>query len=116
MKIKVTGTKELAAHCKEAQKLEQVRRVVAHHSAQLDNGMKRAAGAAFVKGYSTGDTARSIMTVLSGDGLESRTAPTTEYASYIEYGTRYMSAEPYVRPSFNAVKGQFVKDIETVMK
>ena len=49
-------------------------------------------------------------------GLTAVVAPTTEYAEYVEYGTRFMESQPYVRPALGEQKQIFKKDLEKVMK
>lgn len=83
---------------------------------QLNRRMKKATKTAFKKGYSTGQTASSINTEISDGGLTATIAPHTDYASYVEYGTRYMEAEPFVRPSFEVQKEKFIRDLDKVVK
>ena len=42
--------------------------------------------------------------------------PTAEYAAYVEYGTRYMNAQPYMRPSYTAQKEQFKSDLKKLTR
>lgn len=39
-----------------------------------------------------------------------------EYASYVEYGTRYMSAQPFIRPSYYKQEKIFKQDIDKLMR
>ena len=39
-----------------------------------------------------------------------------EYAPYVEWGTRYMDAQPHIKPAFNDQKNQFKRDLERVVK
>ena len=41
--------------------------------------------------------------------------PTMEYAPYVEFGTRFMEAQPYIGPSFNKQTEQFKKDLKKLM-
>ena len=52
--------------------------------------------------YDTGATMNSINATEEGE-LAWRVGPTTEYAPFIEYGTRYMTARPFLIP---AVEGE----------
>lgn len=62
----------------------------------------------------TGRTRGSLkITAISPDSLQLSYG--TEYAYYLEYGTRYMSARPTMGPAFAIQKVQFVKDLKAVM-
>ncbi|OOL82128.1 hypothetical protein BWX42_00145 [Dolosigranulum pigrum] len=76
---------------------------------------KAVRNAVFTRGYSTGQTRRSIALNRTG-GLEARVKPGTDYAVYVEYGTRFMSAQPFMRPSFNAQKVQFLSDMRRLVE
>jgi HK97 gp10 family phage protein len=36
------------------------------------------------------------------------------YGAYVEYGTRYMAAQPYFRPAVEEAKRQFIADMRQV--
>ena len=112
MGIKVNGIEELQAKLKKNVNLDDIKTVVLHSGELLDNNMKRETSAAFVKGYSKGDTARSITLTMSDGGMTATVAPGTDYSPYVEYGTRFMAAEPFVRPAFDIVKPQFLDDLK----
>lgn len=38
------------------------------------------------------------------------------YGIYVEYGTRYMAAQPYLRPAIRIANKQFRKDLRAVFK
>ncbi|NHJ18497.1 hypothetical protein ET008_06280 [Lactococcus garvieae] len=42
--------------------------------------------------------------------------PYANYASYLEYGTRKMAKQPFIKPSFNIQKEVFKRDLERLMK
>ena len=97
--IKITGIKELEAKLKK--------------NATLDDATRNAV---FVKGYSTGATKRSIRCTFTDLNLTATVEPTTYYSPYPEYGTRFMSAQPFVRPSFNIQKEIFKRELKKLMK
>lgn len=112
--IKLVGLKELEEKLKDNVTLNDVKRVVKMNGSELHSGMQRAA--IFKGGYSTGRTKQSITLGFEKDGLSAKVKPGTEYSPYVEYGTRYMAAQPFVRPSFNRQKKQFMKDLKKIMK
>ena len=93
-----------------------IKTVVAKNGNQLNERMKRKMKDAYIKGYSTGDTAGSVNTVLTDGGMTANVGPTMEYDPYVEYGTRSMKAEPAVRPAFEEQVPIFKRDLEAVMK
>ena len=110
--IKVNGLEELQAKLKKNVNMDDIKTVVQHNGENLDNEMKRQTSAAFVKGYSTGDTARSIMLSLADGGFTAKVGPGTDYAVYVEYGTRFMAAQPFIKPAFEVVKPKFLEDLK----
>ena len=97
---------------------KQVRNVVMKNGANLqEDAQKRMTKTvAYVKGYSKGTTRRSTTLSISDDGMTATVAPHTEYFPYVEYGTRYMEAEPTLNPAFQKIKQQFYKDVIGLVK
>lgn len=97
---------------------KQIRNVVMKNGADLqEDAQKRMTKTvAYVKGYSKGTTRRSTTLTISADGMTATVAPHTEYFSYVEYGTRFMEAEPTLNPAFNKIKQQFYKDVMDLVK
>lgn len=97
---------------------KQIRNVVMKNGADLqEDAQKRMTKTvAYVKGYSKGTTRRSTTLSISDDGMTATVAPHTEYFPYVEYGTRYMEAEPTLNPAFQKIKQQFYKDVIGLVK
>lgn len=64
----------------------------------------------------TGELRRSIKGRVENDGLAGEVQAHKEYAPYVEYGTRFMRAQPYMKPAFKKVSKEFIKDIEKLVK
>ena len=112
--IKINGLEELQAKLKKNVTMDDIKTIVQHNGEQLDNDMKRQTHASFVKGYSTGDTARSIYLTMADGGLTAKVGATTNYSQYVEWGTRFMAAEPFVKPAFLRQKTKFISDLKKV--
>ena len=112
--IKVDGLKELEKALKEKITLDDVKAVVKHHGGQLQHKMQSAAD--IKKGYQTGTTKRSIGLEIKDGGFAAEVGPETEYAPYLEYGTRFMESQSFVRPSFDEQKAEFKKDMQKLVK
>lgn len=64
----------------------------------------------------TGTLKRSIGLEISDAGYTAIIKPTAEYAAYVEYGTRYMGAQPFMRPAYHEQEPVFIKDMERLLK
>lgn len=112
--IKVDGLDKLQKALKNNATMNDVKKVVRHNGSELQ---KRVQGNAdFKKGYQTGTTKRSIGLEFQDSGFTAEVEPATEYAEYLEYGTRFMEAQPFVRPAFDEQKKQFQKDMQNLVK
>ncbi|MFR7639842.1 MAG: HK97-gp10 family putative phage morphogenesis protein [Allobaculum sp.] len=59
-----------------------------------------------------GQLRRSIAVSIEEDGMAAVVRAGTEYAEYVEKGTRFMEKQPYVKPAFDAQKPQFLRDLK----
>ena len=112
--ITVTGIKDIEKALKKNATLNDVKRVVKQNGAQLQSKMQ--SNADFQKGYQTGTTKRSISLDIKDGGVTAESGPTTEYAPYVEWGTRFMAAQPFVRPAFEEQKEKFKKDMQKLVR
>lgn len=62
----------------------------------------------------TGATRNSIHTSISAGGTAAEIGPTTNYAPYLEWGTRRMEARPFMRPALDEVTPGFVRAMEQI--
>ncbi|HFI0463819.1 TPA: HK97-gp10 family putative phage morphogenesis protein [Streptococcus suis] len=113
MKIEIKGSKAFRKALQDAATLEVAKKIIKKNHAGMERKMKKAAQ--FTQGYSTGQTRRSIIGEIRDDGLTSIVEPTTEYAEYVERGTRFMSAQPFVKPAFNQQKEIFKQDLQKLI-
>ena len=63
----------------------------------------------------TGNLKNSIATSFENDGLTAIVAPHTEYAAYVEFGTRRMSAQPYMTPAAERVRPVFIAAMKKML-
>ena len=107
--IKVKGLAKLQARVNKPMNMADVARVVTSNGAKLTQKAQERAP------VDTGFLKRSItMSVESGN--KRVTATIKEYAPYVEFGTRFNRAQPFMRPAYNIQKVQFKKDMEALMK
>lgn len=125
-RIKLEGLVELQNKLKSNVKMDDVKRVVRKNGAQMANKMIRNAdfeghyeyekGKGKVFKSPTGATKRSVELSLAHNSLTAMAGPTTEYSPYLEYGTRFMDAQPFVKPAFDEQKEKFKKDMSKLTK
>lgn len=108
--LEFKGIDQLMRHLKKAATLNDVQKVVKSNSAEMTERMQKGAP------VDTGYLRRSISMTLSEAGLTGIVGPTANYAPYVEYGTRFMSAQPYVRPAFNYQKVKFMAEMKALVK
>lgn len=113
-KITITGLDSLQKKLKQNVRMEDVQRVVKHNGSQLQQKMMRKAD--FKMGYQTGTTKRSIGLELMDGNMTASVGPETEYSPYLEYGTRFMDAQPFVRPAFEEQKEKFKSDMQKLVR
>lgn len=67
----------------------------------------------------SGDLRRSIHTEIvntSATHAEAEIGTDLEYAPFVEFGTRYMSAQPYLRPAFDTQTDAAKREIAAALK
>lgn len=120
-KIRVIGLKELqkALNTQEAQ--AEVKKIVRHNGAELQSKAQQKAdfrghyvGNKFVP--PTGNLKRSIGLEITDGGLTAEVEPMAEYAGYVEVGTRFMEAQPYLKPAFDEQKKKFESDMQKLVR
>ena len=112
-KLEVKGLDKLQKKLKENVTMDDVKQVVRHNGQQLQRKMQT--NADFKKGYATGTTKRSIGLEFKDSGFTAEVEPGTEYSPYLEYGTRFMDAQPFVRPAHDEQKEKFKRDMQKLV-
>ena len=113
-RIKIDGLDKLEKKLKANATLDDVKRVVRQNGAELQKRMQSKAD--FTKGYQTGTTKRSIGLEIKDAGLTAESGPETEYAPYVEFGTRFMEAQPFVRPALDEQAQTFKRDLQKLVR
>lgn len=119
--VKVKGLDKLEKRLKKNASLNDVKTVVSKHGTQMQQKMVQNAdfrghyeGKKFVK--PTGATRRSIHGEKIQGGFGYEAGPTTHYSPYLEFGTRFMESQPFVKPAFEAQKKDFKRDLKKLTK
>lgn len=127
LQFELKGLEKLQTKLQRVAKMEEVEHIVEKHGEAMQkkavNNASRFRGHYEGRGKNkhfvkpTGATKRSI-SVNSGkiDRFKYRVAPGTDYAAYVELGTRKMSAQPFIKPAFDDQKRLFKNDLERLVK
>ena len=100
------GLVELQDALRDKTKLESVKKIVKLNGSEMQQQAQRNAP------VDTGTLKRSIGLNVSDGGMTAKVEAKTDYAPYVEFGTRYMNAQPYMKPAFNQQKGKFKRDLD----
>lgn len=120
-KIKLEGMEKLQVKLKKNVQMSKVKQIVKDNGAALQEAAQRKAPVGTpqstgIPGYVGGTLKRNIGLEIRDGGLTAEVEPTAEYAAYVEYGTRYMNAQPYMRPSYTAQKEKFKSDLKKLTR
>lgn len=106
--IKVEGVENLQKKLKKNVTMSDIKTIVRHNGTEMHKKAIR-----YVP-VDTGTLKRSIGLELTGGGMTAEVEPGMDYAGYVEYGTRYMEAQPYMRPAYEEQKQKFLRDLKKV--
>ena len=106
--IKITGAKALAQDLKYLAAGGPVVKIVKLNGTELQQKAMRNCP------VDTGTLRRSIDLKFTSDGLTAKVEAHTDYAAYVEYGTRFMLARPYLGHAYNAQLPQFYSDLARI--
>ncbi len=105
-KIKWDGMDVLCGHLQSAVDMEAVKAAVKFHGSEMQTT------AQICCPVKTGTLKDSIELDIADGGLTAIVEPYAEYAAYVEYGTRFMAAQPYIRPAYNQESARFFDTIK----
>ena len=108
--LSIKGIDQLVKHLDKAASLKDVQQVVKSNTSNMTANMQK------LVPVDTGYMKRSIKMELTEGGSSGQAGPHTDYSAYVEYGTRFQSAQPFVKPAYNEQKGVFIKDLERLIK
>jgi HK97 gp10 family phage protein len=127
IRFELKGLDKLQAKLQRVAKMEEVERIIEKNGTEMQK--KAVTNASKFRGHyegrgqkrrfvkPTGATKRSISVNSSKiDRFKYRVAPGTDYAAYVELGTRKMSAQPFIKPAFDDQKKLFKRDLERLVK
>lgn len=107
-RVTLTGEKELIRRLNKLKDKSKVQAVVKTNTLEFEREAKANAP------VDTGFLRRGIQSKVGN--LEGRITSTAEYSGYLEYGTRYMVAQPFMKPAYDQVKDQFKAQLKKAVE
>lgn len=119
--VRIDGFDKLEAKLKKSMNMDAVKTVVKRNGAQLQTKAQKNAPVGTpqstgIPGYVGGTLKRSIGLDIIDGGMTAEVEPAADYAAYVEYGTRFMEAQPYLKPAYDEQKKKFVKDLNELVR
>lgn len=118
--FKLKGVAEFKKGLAKRIELDDMKRIIKTNGSQLHRKAQKNAnfrghyeGNEFVK--PTGNLKKNITMELSDNDLTATIAPQAEYSAYVEYGTRFMNSQPYLRPAYVEQLVKFKNDVYRLM-
>ena len=111
--LQITGTDSLIKRLQKGVTTSDVKMAILRNGAEMQETAQRFAPVAKVAG---GTLKRSIELEIRSGGYTASVMPHTKYATYQEYGTRFMTGTPYMRPAFYQQKIIFLSDMAKLLK
>lgn len=108
--LKVEGLEDLQKALKKNVTMDDVKNVV------RKNGSDMQGKAQDKSPVDTGNLKRSIGLDITDSGFAAEVEAKAEYAPYVEYGTRFMDAQPYMKPAYNDQKTKFKSDMKKLVR
>lgn len=110
VKVKLTGVQELQHKLKKNMDMAAVKKAVKLNGSEMSKTAKE-----YVP-VDTGTLKRSIRLDIQENGVTAKVSANTDYAGYVEYGTRFQTPNLYMAGAFDNQKEKFKKDIDRLMK
>ncbi|MDL2310480.1 HK97 gp10 family phage protein [Peptostreptococcaceae bacterium OttesenSCG-928-C18] len=109
--MKIIGLDKLFEGIKNRQKQDmKIKEVVSNNTFEMRENARKYAP------VDTGELQRNITEELKSGGLTGIVSSNVKYARAQEYGTRFQTGTPHIRPAFYKQKDKFINDLEKIIK
>ncbi|KAF0422771.1 HK97-gp10 family putative phage morphogenesis protein [Pediococcus pentosaceus] len=119
-RITLHGMKKLQKKLAKVAQKEEVKEIVKKRTAEMHSETQKLMLDLYKTkeegGSSTGETRKSTVVVIEDDGLSGSVNIGTEYAPYLELGTRFMEARPALKPSYDKELPLFVSALKKLVR
>lgn len=107
--LEIRGAEPLIKALQTAANNKAHKAIVKNFGGKLQKTAKRKA--IFKKGYSTGATKGDIGLEITDGGFTAKVEAGTDYSGYLEKGTRFMEAQPFMKPAIDEIEPQFISEL-----
>lgn len=108
--MKINGTDALIGALKKSANLDDVKNVIKVNGSEMQKNAQRKAA------VDTGFMKRGIVLSFEDGGLTAKVTSMAEYSGYVNYGTRFQNAQPFMTPAFYEQRIKFVADMKRLLK
>lgn len=109
-KVTIVGIESLGKKLRKNMDLSAVKTVVKKNGAELQAKAQKKVP------VDTGTLKRSIGLSVADAGMTAEVEPKAHYGAYVELGTRFMNAQPYLKPAFDEQKRIFKQDMNKLVR
>lgn len=106
----IKGTSQIEKHLKRAATMNDVKNVVQLNTSEMQQKAQRKAP------VDTGALKRYITLSVIDGGLTGRINALMNYSAYVEFGTRFQTAQPFIKPAYNEQKKQYERDLMRLVR
>lgn len=124
--IKIKGLKDLEKQLKKNASKKDVKDIIRKQGAELQSKAQREAdfkghyewekGKGMVFKPQTGNLKGEIRLDITDGGMTAEVYSGAEYAPYVELGTRFMEAQPYLKPALEKQETSFKKEMRKLVE
>lgn len=119
--IIIVGMEKLEKKLKKNTDLSAVRTVVKKNGSEMQAKAQKHApvgtpASTGIPNYKGGRLKQSISLEIADAGMTAEVEPKAHYGAYVELGTRFMKAQPYLKPAFDEQKGKFKQDMDKLVR
>lgn len=104
------GIADLEKALNSDKKVKAVEKAVKYHGSKMTQDAMRLAP------FKTGYLKATIGAGLKIEGMRATLEPFAHYAAYVELGTRFMGAQPYLHPAWVKASYEFNNDIARIIR
>lgn len=108
--MRIRGGSALRRALRDAQNTDAIKEVVALNGTEMTQTAQRLAA------VDTGDMKRSIRMEVENNGFQVGVQANMEYDQYVELGTRFQEAQPFIKPAFDEQKEKFIDDLNNLVR
>lgn len=115
-KVELVGMDKLIKKIERMGKEEELKTQIRIFADEARRDLQHQTFVSFVKGYSKGTTRDKSSSKIEPSGKSVIVGTETDYAPFVEFGTRFMEPEPFVQPMAERQSRNFRRRLERLVK